>query len=89
MLLGFNLGLTDDAYDFDAALAAAPGAPFVFFCPSALEASRERAFLEARGATVAAVRRNPFHAPGWRQSGQTANDVYRKHRYALGGVLAA
>ena len=70
-----------------AALAAAPGASFVFFSPSALEADRERAYLEKRGAAVFGVKRNPFHAPQWRQSGQAANDVYRKHRYAVGGVL--
>ena len=31
--------------------------------------------------------RNPFHAPNWKQSGELANDVYRKHSWARCAVF--
>ena len=31
---------------------------------------------------------NPFHAPNWKQSGELANDVYRKHSWARCAVFS-
>lgn len=89
LVVGFNLGLTDDGYSWDAALAAAPeSCPFVFFAPSALERSRERSFLAKRLFECEfEAAANEFAAPNWKQSGMCANDVYRKHRYSLAGRL--
>ena len=93
LVVGFNMGLTDAGYDWSAALKTVPeGTPFVAFAHSQLEMKREwRALEKTHGATVTCDRvvRNPFHAPEWRQSGQIANDVYRKHTWALCGTFGA
>ena len=50
-----------------------------------VEARRERQALEAdHGAFVDGTeRRNAFHSPEWCQSGVVANDIYRKHSWAV------
>ena len=90
LILGFNMGITDEAYGWRPALAAAPrGVPLVTFAHSRLEAARERRCLRRDHGAVgfSVLRANPFHAPRWKQSGVVANDVYRKHSHAQCCVL--
>ena len=90
LLVGFNMGLSDSSYDWDAALTAARRrrATVVFFAPTRLELSRDaRALKKAGAALVSDAVWNPFHAPYWKQSGELANDVYRKHSWARCAVF--
>ena len=90
LLVGFNMGLSDASYDWDAALTAARRrrATVVFFSPTRLELGRDaRALKKAGAALVADAIWNPWHAPNWKQSGELANDVYRKHSWARCAVF--
>jgi len=84
LLVGFNMGLSDSSYDWTAALAAAKRrrATVVFFAPSRLELGRDAKALRRAGAVlVSDAVWNPYHASTWKQSGELANDVYRKHSW--------
>ena len=90
LLVGFNMGLSDASYDWDAALTAARRrrATVVFFSPTRLELGRDaKALKKAGAALVSDAVWNPFHAPNWKQSGELANDVYRKHSWARCAVF--
>ena len=90
LLVGFNMGLSDSSYDWAAALDAARRrrATVVFFSPTRLELGRDaRALKKAGAALVSDAVWNPFHAPNWKQSGELANDVYRKHSWARCAVF--
>ena len=90
LLVGFNMGLSDASYDWAAALDAARRrrATVVFFSPTRLELGRDaRALKKAGAALVSDAVWNPFHAPNWKQSGELANDVYRKHSWARCAVF--
>ena len=92
LLVGFNMGLSDSSYDWDAALTAARRrrATVVFFAPTRLELARDARALKKAGAVlVSDAARNPFHAPNWKQSGELANDVYRKHSWARCAVFGS
>ena len=92
LLVGFNMGLSDASYDWAAALDAARRrrATVMFFAPTRLELSRDaRALKKAGAALVSDAVWNPFHAPNWKQSGELANDVYRKHSWARCAVLSS
>ena len=84
------MGLSDSSYDWAAALDAARRrrATVVFFSPTRLELGRDaRALKKAGAALVSDAVWNPFHAPNWKQSGELANDVYRKHSWARCAVF--
>ena len=90
LLVGFNMGLSDASYDWAAALDAARRrrATVMFFPPTRLELGRDaRALKKAGAALVSDAVWNPFHAPNWKQSGELANDVYRKHSWARCAVF--
>ena len=90
LLVGFNMGLSDASYDWAAALDAARRrrATVVFFSPTRLELSRDaRALKKAGAALVSDALWNPWHSPSWKQSGELANDVYRKHSWARCAVF--
>ena len=90
LLVGFNMGLSDASYDWDAALTAARRrrATVVFFSPTRLELGRDAKALKKAGAVlVSEAVWNPWHSPNWKQSGELANDVYRKHSWARCAVF--
>ena len=90
LLVGFNMGLSDSSYDWAAALDAARRrrATVVFFAPTRLELSRDARALKKAGAVlVSDALWNPWHSPSWKQSGELANDVYRKHSWARCAVF--
>ena len=63
-------------------------ATVVFFSPTRLELGRDARALKKAGAVlVSDAVWNPFHAPNWKQSGELANDVYRKHSWARCAVF--
>ena len=90
LLVGFNMGLSDSSYDWAAALTAARRrrATVMFFAPTRLELSRDARALKKAGAVlVSDAVWNPWHSPNWKQSGELANDVYRKHSWARCAVF--
>lgn len=86
-VVGFNLGLTVDAYDWAPALEQLPAdKPIAFFTNSLPEFKAELEIIELV-CQVKTTRPNPFQSPRWRQSMSMANDIYRRHSYVVAGVV--
>jgi hypothetical protein len=86
-IVGFNLGLTVDAYDWGPALERLPaGKPIAFFTNSLPELKAELEVYELV-CRVRTCRPNPFRSPRWRQSTSMANDIYRRHSYVVAGTV--
>ena len=86
-IIGFNLGLTVDAYDWGPSLEKLPdGKPIAFFTNSLPELKAELEVYELV-CRVRTCRPNPFRSPRWRQSTSMANDIYRRHSYVVAGTV--